>query len=86
MESSKQWKEVAVFGWVCSQPHPPILQGNEAEDQQEIGPQTMGGQPTAKQPHRVRRERCVRHLRGMEENRNHQRRFEAMARGGGSLG
>ena len=46
----------------------------------------MGGQPTAKHTHRVRRERCVRHLRGMEENRNHQRRFEAMARGGGSLG
>ena len=41
-----------------------------------------GDQPTAKLPHRVRSNRCVRHLQVVEDNRQHQKRSGNFKRAG----
>ena len=38
-------------------------------------PQTVGDQPAARQPHHVRRNRCVRHVQVMEDNWQHRDRL-----------
>ena len=83
VESSIHWKRVRLLDWCCSQRHPPILQRHEEEHQHAGRLKTVWDQPAARQPHRVCRSRCVRHVQVMVHNRLHRRWLGICKRAGG---
>ena len=83
VEISIHRKRVRLPDWCCSQRHPPILQRHEEEHQHRGRLQTVGDQPAARQPHRVCRSRCIRHVQGTEHDRLHHRCFGICKRAGG---